>query len=117
MTDKIFSIDEIRLVLESARNAGIKYIAEDNTTRATDDQDCYPRSIHITVDKLSPIWPLLKLLEKEYPWLKVDRRGRTLYINSSVEIPFRLQELGYKQTVVNVLNESGISCYLDVGWR
>lgn len=104
-------------ILTKARNAGIARIISDATTFDSDDQDCYPRGIVLTIERNRPEWELLKSLEKEIPWLSVDRRLRRLSIASGLEIAFSLTLFGYQSAVADSLNAGGISCYADVYWR
>jgi glycosyltransferase involved in cell wall biosynthesis len=101
----------------AARNAGIARIISDATTFDSDDQDCYPRGITLTLDRHRPEWKLLKSLEEEISWLSVDQKSRRLRIHSNLEIPFRLTESAYQSAIAYSLNVSGISCYADVHWR
>lgn len=107
----------LRAVLERARNAGIARLKRDTTTFKTDDQDCYPRQIHLTIERHRAEWKLLKELERELEWLGVDRRGRALGIAPPTPIAFRLAEFGYKEAVAQSLTDDGIDCYVDVYWR
>ena len=103
--------------LIKARNAGTAAIITDTTTFFSDDQDCYPKGIVLTLERNRPEWELFKRLEKEIPWLSVDRRRRRLSISCELEIEFRLTQFAYQSAVAESLNESGISCYADVNWR
>ena len=109
--------DVLLEILTKARNAGIAAIISDTTTFVSDDQDCYPRGIVLTIERNRPEWELLKRLGKEIPWLSVDRRLRRLSISSGLEMPFRLTVFAYQSAVADSLNASGISCYADVNWR
>jgi len=109
--------DVLLEILTKARNAGIAAIISDTTTFVSDDQDCYPQGIILTIERNRPEWELLKKLGKEIPWLSVDRRLRRLSIASGLEMSFRLTIFGYQSAVADVLNASGISCYADVHWR
>ena len=104
-------------ILTKARNAGIAAIISDATTFVSDDQDCYPRGIILTMERNRPEWELLKRLEKEIPWLSVERRLRRLSITPGLEMSFRLTEFAYQSAVADSLNAGGISCYADVYWR
>lgn len=104
-------------ILTKARNAGIARIISDATTFDSDDQDCYPRGIVLTIERNRPEWELLKSLGKEIPWLSVNRRLRRLSIAPGLEIAFSLTLFGYQSAVADSLNAGGISCYADVYWR
>ena len=104
-------------LLNEARNVGIASIISDTTTFASDDQDCYPRGIILTIERNRTEWELLKRLEKEISWLSVDRRRRRLSIAPDLEMVLRLTEFSYLSAVANSLNGNGISCYADVHWR
>ena len=104
-------------VLNKARNSGIAAIITDTTTLASDDQDCYPRGIILTIEGNRPEWELLKKLQKEISWLSVNKRQRRLSISPDREILRRLTQFGYQSAVADSLNESGITCYADVHWR
>jgi len=110
-------MDALLSVLNKARNFGIAAIISDTTTLASDDQDCYPRGIILTIERNRPEWELLKKLQKEISWLSVDKRRRRLSISPDREIVRRLTQFGYQAAVADSLNESGISCYADVHWR
>ena len=109
--------DSLLAILTKARNAGIAAIISDATTFVSDDQDCYPRGIILTMERNRPEWELLKRLEKEISWLSFDRRRGWLSISCNMEMAFRLTIFGYQSEVARSLNESGISCYADVHWR
>jgi hypothetical protein len=109
--------DVLLEILTKARNAGIAAITSDTTTFASDDQDCYPQGIILTIERNRPEWELLKRLGKEIPWISVDRQLRRLSISSGLEISFRLTLFAYQSVVADTLNANGISCYADVHWR
>jgi len=109
--------DALLEILSKARNAGIAAIISDTTTFVSDDQDCYPRGIILTIDRNRPEWELLKRIEKEISWLSFDRRRGWLSISCKMEMAFKLTIFGYQSEVARSLNESGISCYADVHWR
>ena len=111
------ALDFLRAALMRAREAGIEYILSDKTTFDTDDLDCYPRGIRLILSRSSSEWTLLKILEEEFEWLKIDKRSGRMSINPNQSIHHRLTEYGFQQTVVNLLNQSGIDCYADVNWR
>jgi hypothetical protein len=109
--------DALLEILTKARNAGIAAIISDTTTFVSDDQDCYPQGIVLTIERNRPEWVIFKKLEKEISWLSVDRRRRRLSISSDLEIVFKLTLFAYQSEVADSLNASGISCYADVHWR
>lgn len=111
------TLDFLRAALIRAREAGIESILSDKTTFDTDDQDCYPRGIRLTFSRSSSEWTLLKILEEEFEWLKIDKRSGRLSINPNQSIQYRLTEYGFQQAVVNSHNQSGIDCYADINWR
>lgn len=75
------ALDFFRGALIRAREAGIESILSDKTTFGTDDQDCYPQGIRLTFSRSSSEWTLLKILEEEIEWLKIDKRSGRLSIN------------------------------------
>jgi hypothetical protein len=109
--------EQLRALLCEARDVGIARLESDKTTFATDDQDCYPRAIHVTMDASRVEWTHLEDLEKEIEWLRIDRNGRTLFIAPPRPIKFRLTEFGYKQAIAQHLDDHGIACYVDVNWH
>ena len=109
--------DALLAILTKARNAGIAAIISDTTTFVSDDQDCYPQGIVLTIERNRPEWELLKRLEKEISWLSINRRRHRLTISSGLEMVFRLTLFAYQSAVTDSLNASGISCYADVYWR
>jgi hypothetical protein len=110
-------IDGLRSALINAREAGIAAIMADKTTSLTDDPDCYPRGLKLTIERSRPEWILLKALEKEFEWFSVNKRSGSFTINANLAIKHRLTLFGFQQAVANSLNESGIDCYAEVNWR
>jgi hypothetical protein len=110
-------LDVLRSALINAREAGIAAILADKTTFLTDDQDCYPRGIKLTIERSRLEWSLLKELEKEFEWFSVNKRSGSFTINANLPIKYRLTLFGFQQAVANSLNKSGIDCYAEVNWR
>ena len=107
----------LRMALLEARQAGIASIQADTTTFVTDDPDCYSRGIKLVIQRGRPEWNLLKELEKEFPWFKIDKRTGKLTISANVNIQLKLSLYGFHQAVAHSLEKNGINCYVDVNWR
>ncbi len=110
-------LEFLRAALLEARQAGIAWIRADTTTFATDDPDCYSRGIKLAIQRSRAEWNLLKKLEKDFPWFKIDKRTSSITISSNLKIEFKLSLYGFHQAVACSLKESGIDCYVDVNWR
>jgi len=110
-------LEVLRIALLEARQAGIAWIQADTTTFVTDDPDCYSRGIKLAIQRGRAEWNLLKELEKEFSWFKVDKRTSMLTISPNLNIKFKLSLYGFHQAVANSLEKSGIDCYVDVNWK
>jgi hypothetical protein len=116
-SEQIFSKGKLREILEDARKAGMVALVKNDTTPLNDDQDCYPRAIYLTIDKTRPELRIIKELEKEFSWLKINRKSMTITISAPISLKFRLQELAYKEAIAASLRSNGIECYVEVGWH
>ena len=112
------NLSEFQYVLEALQHAqttGALAIEEDKTTFQTDDQDCYPRGLVLTMDRNDPKWGSLRFLSKHLDWVNLE--GKWLHISPPQPMEFRLTEVIYLRAVAESLKESGIDCFADVHYR
>lgn len=117
MATDFSAFQQILEAVQRAQTMGALALLNDTTTRETDDQDCYPRGIKLSIERKDPKWYTLRFLAKHLDWVDLDSRTKHFYIASPQPIDFRLAEVTYLMAVADSLNESGIECAADVYYR
>ena len=116
MTNKLPQFQQVLEALQRAQTHGAIAVLDDNTTRETDDQDCYPRGLVLAIARSDPRWPSLRFLARHLDWLSLEP-GKRLVVQPPQPISFRLTEARYLHAVVEALRESGFECFADVFYR
>ena len=117
MTTDLSAFQQVLHALQTAQTMGALELLDDNTTFATDDQDCYPRGLALNLDRKDPKWHSLRFLSKHLDWVVLDTKTKHLFIQPSEPIGFRLAEVRYLRALADSLNDSGIRCTPDVYYR
>jgi hypothetical protein len=116
MASKFAEFQRVLESLQRAQACGVLAALDDQSTRDTDDQDCYPRGLRLNLDPLDPRWPSIRFLAKHLDWIRLHGR-KALNISPPEAFSNRLTEIVYLNAVAGSLQKDGIDCFPDVYYR